>query len=234
MVAQTLKHVSTNLIAREGYSIIAVAIVIGLILCLIGVQIGSYPRMFLIAAGLLIPIFVVYFFRDPHREPPAEAKEGLLVLAPADGKVVLVKELDEHPFFEGKVRQLSIFLSLLDVHVNRVPASGVIEYEAYIPGDYLVAWHPKASEKNERAEFGVRHKTGAGVFFKLIAGAVARRIVYHIKEGDSVSAGDRFGVVKFGSRMDVIVPETIEFEVHVGDTVRAGQTIIARISPSSE
>ena len=124
---------------------------------------------------------------------------------------------------------MSIFLSPLNVHVNRVPADGVIEYVRYVPGDYLVAWHPKASEKNERSEIGLRHPSGTKILFKQIAGAVARRIVYHLSVGDTVKAGERFGLVKFGSRMDVLVPPGTPLDVAVGDRVTAGETILGRI-----
>jgi phosphatidylserine decarboxylase len=117
--------------------------------------------------------------------------------------------------------------------VNRIPASGVIEFERYVPGDYLVAWHPKASAKNERSELGVQHPDGHKIFFKQIAGAVARRIVYHVRAGDTVQAGERFGIVKFGSRMDVHVPAGVALDVEVGERVRAGESIIGRF-PVSE
>ncbi len=171
--------------------------------------------------------FILYFFRDPQRSAPAGA--GSLLLAPADGKVVVVEEVEEPLYLKGPARQISIFLSPLDVHVNRIPADGVIEYDQYVSGDYLVAWHPKASEKNERSQLGLRHPSGLKVLFKQIAGLAARRVVYHVTVGDTVKAGQRFGVVKFGSRMDVLVPRTVEVEVEVGDRVRAGETILGRL-----
>lgn len=201
---------------------------LGLGLFVLGFRLWGYPGYVLMAGSILLVAFVIAFFRDPRRIPPVEAADGSLLLAPADGKVVLIKQVEEQDYIQGSGTQLSIFLSLMDVHVNRVPATGTIERCRYIPGGYLVAWHPKSSKKNERVEFGLRHASGARLVFKVIAGAVARRIVYHIGEGDQVRAGDRFGIVKFGSRMDVIIPEGIEFDVAVGDTVRAGKTIIGR------
>jgi phosphatidylserine decarboxylase len=124
---------------------------------------------------------------------------------------------------------VSIFLSPLNVHVNRSPVDGVVEYDEYVAGEYLVAWHPKASEKNERSQIGVRHPSGQKVLFKQIAGAVARRIVYHIRVGDAVTAGQRFGIVKFGSRMDVLVSPESEIFVKVGDRVSAGETILGKL-----
>lgn len=175
--------------------------------------------------------FTLYFFRDPMRSPPDGASR--LLLAPADGKVVLVQDVEHEPLYiKGRAQQVSIFLSPLNVHVNRIPADGVIEYDEYVPGDYLVAWHPKASEKNERSQLGLRHPSGAKVVFKQIAGAVARRVVYHVQTGDTVKAGERFGIVKFGSRMDVLVPPHVKLDVQEGDRVRAGETVLGHIPPA--
>ena len=216
--------------AREGYLLIGLSLVLGVILVLIGLRFGVVGRSVLfILAGLVIA-FTLYFFRDPQRTPPPEAAQGFLLLAPADGKVVVVDTVDFEPLYlKGPARQVSIFLSPLNVHVNRAPADGVIEFDQYVSGEYLVAWHPKASEKNERSQLGLRHQTGTKVLFKQIAGAVARRIVYHISVGDTVRAGERFGIVKFGSRMDLLVPPHVLLDVKVGDRVTAGETILGRI-----
>lgn len=215
--------------AREGYAIIVIAILVALALGLIGVQLGTYLQWFLIMLGIIIVGFTLYFFRDPPRTPSVEAIEGHLLLAPADGKVVEIIEEEEPLYIKGPARRISIFLSPLNVHVNRVPATGTIEFDHYVSGDYLVAWHPKASEKNERSQLGMRHLSGTPILFKQIAGAVARRIVYHIRVGDEVKAGDRFGVVKFGSRMDVIVPPEIHFDVKIGEMVTAGESVLGRL-----
>ncbi|SHK09836.1 phosphatidylserine decarboxylase family protein [Rhodothermus profundi] len=217
------------MLAPEGYPIIgwtalaAVLLAAGAYYWLPGV----WRLVVLLLAALLLG-FVLFFFRDPDRRPPEGA--DTLLLAPADGKVVEIATVDYEPvYLKGPARRLSIFLSPLDVHVNRVPAKGVIELVRYIPGDYLVAWHPKASEQNERSEIGLRHPSGARILFKQIAGVLARRIVFHLQEGDTVQAGQRFGIVKFGSRMDVLVPPHVTFEVKVGDRVRAGETILGRL-----
>ena len=213
--------------AREGYPIIVAALVLGAVLALVGFQLAGVWRALLVALGALVVGFTLYFFRDPQRTPPPGA--SALLLAPADGKVVEVVREQEPLYLQGPATRVSIFLSPLNVHVNRVPANGVIEYERYVPGDYLVAWHPKASEKNERSELGLRHPSGVQVLFKQIAGAVARRIVYHLEPGDTVQAGARFGLVKFGSRMDVLVPPHVEISAQVGDRVTAGETVLGRL-----
>jgi phosphatidylserine decarboxylase len=219
------------LIAREGYAIIAAAAVLALVLASIGASLSAwYGRIPLFAAAVGVLAFTLFFFRDPERTPPPEARAGRALLAPADGRVVeVVREEHEPLYIGGAAQRISIFLSPLNVHVNRIPTNGVLEYAQYRPGDYLVAWHPKASEKNERSEFGLRHPSGTKVVFKQIAGAVARRIVYHVGEGDTVRAGERFGIVKFGSRMDVLVPPHVDLDVNEGQSVRAGTTVLGRL-----
>lgn len=218
--------------AREGSSLILASVVIGIVLTVIALNMSQIPRILLIAAAVLAIGFTMYFFRDPERTPPTDA--DLLVLAPADGKVVLIEEVHEPLYLESRAKQVSIFLSPLNVHVNRAPADGVIEFDTYVPGQYLVAWHDKASELNERSQLGLRHPTGRKILFKQIAGAVARRVVYHITIGDTVEAGERFGIVKFGSRMDVLVPTDVEITVSPGERVTAGETIIGRMPPARQ
>lgn len=217
--------------AREGYALIGSAALLGAALTSLGFVLGGWWRLLALAGGGALG-FTLYFFRDPGRTPPPHA-DGLL-LAPADGKVVEVVNEPEPLYLDGPSQRVSIFLSPLDVHVNRTPAAGVVEYAEYRPGDYLVAWHPKASEKNERSEIGLVHPSGTRVLFKQIAGAVARRIEYHLAPGDTVTAGERFGIVKFGSRMDVHVPPHVTLDVEKGQTVRAGETPLGRFRPSEE
>jgi len=219
--------------AREGYTVIAIVAGLALLLALGAWQLEAWlwrgPLLALAIGGLA---FTLYFFRDPERTPPPDARDNGL-LAPADGRIVEVVEETDSLYLDGPAKRVSIFLSPLDVHVNRIPARGVIEYEKYRPGDYLVAWHPKASEKNERSELGLRHPGGTKVLFKQIAGAVARRIEYHVGKGDTVAAGERFGIVKFGSRMDVLVPPHVDLDVAEGQHVRAGETVMGRL-PAGE
>ncbi len=169
----------------------------------------------------------IFFFRDPERFPPEDES---MIIAPADGKVVFVKEIEEKIYLKGKATQISIFLSPLNVHVNRNPVSGSLEYVKYHPGEYLMAWTEHASELNERADFGVLHPSNTKIFFRQITGFLARRIVYKINEGDTLKAGERFGIMKFGSRMDVVVPPNVEVKVQPGDTTKAGESVIGVIN----
>jgi phosphatidylserine decarboxylase len=212
-------------IAPEGLRLVALAGVIAGALLLVAATSGGWWWLPAGVAGAAL-LFTLWFFRDPPRSPPVGDS---LLLAPADGRVLEVVEEHEPLYIRGPARRVSIFLSPLNVHVNRAPCAGVVEYVRYVPGEYLVAWHPKASEKNERSEIGVRHPSGTPVLFKQIAGAVARRIVFHIAEGDSVRAGERYGIVKFGSRMDVLVPPHVRIDVRAGDRVVAGETVIGDI-----
>ncbi|MEQ9310409.1 MAG: phosphatidylserine decarboxylase family protein [Balneolaceae bacterium] len=214
--------------AREGYPTMALTTVITV--SVIYVSLSYLPSIFGYLISLIFVILwgiVIYFFRDPERETPTDDS---LIISPADGKVVLIKEIEEDVYLKTKATQVSIFLSPLNVHVNRNPISGKLEYLKYHPGKYLMAWDENASIENERADFGVLHSSGTKLFFKQITGFLARRIVYHIKEGDDLVAGDRFGMMKFGSRMDVIVPSTIEIHVKVGDRTWAGQSVLGKIS----
>ncbi|PIQ59941.1 MAG: phosphatidylserine decarboxylase family protein [Bacteroidetes bacterium CG12_big_fil_rev_8_21_14_0_65_60_17] len=213
--------------AREGIALIVTSVLIGAALAVAAKQAGSPWGWAFAVPALLIPAFTLWFFRDPPRTPPADTSN--LVLAPADGKVVVIQEVHEPLYIQGPALQVSIFLSPLNVHVNRAPADGTIEYDDYVPGEYLVAWHEKASELNERSQLGLLHPSGKKILFKQIAGAVARRIVYHIGVGDTVTAGERFGIVKFGSRMDVLMPPGTPLDVALGDRVVAGETILARL-----
>lgn len=170
-------------------------------------------------------LFTLFFFRDPERNAPHGDN---LVLSPADGKVVEIKEVFESEFLNSDGIQVSIFLSPLNVHVNRVPISGRIAYCRYIEGDYLVAYEDKASERNERTHIGIENGT-CKVLFRQIAGFIARRIVCTLREGDSVQSGDRFGMIKFGSRVDVVVPKEAEVRVKLRESVTGGETILAVI-----
>lgn len=213
--------------AREGYTTIFVTMLFALIVSAGASYMDHWTAYVIYAVMVLLVAFILYFFRDPDREiTPGDN----LVLSPADGNVVQIKEIEEEHYIQGTAKQISIFLSPLDVHVNRLPISGELEYLEYHPGVYLVAWDHRASELNERADFGIKHATGTKVFFRQITGFLARRIVYHIEKGDQLTAGERFGMMKFGSRMDILVPADVEVNIKEGDKAVAGETILATIN----
>ncbi len=186
-----------------------------------------------VGLGLLFALFTLWFFRDPDRTIPPEAiADESIVISPADGKIVQMEVEDEIHYIKGASKRVSIFLSPIDVHVNRTPVSGVVEFYEYVPGDYLVAYHPKASEKNEHSRIGVKNKYGK-VFYKQIVGLVARRIVCELKVGDTIQVGDKIGMMKFGSRMDIAMEPDAEILVKIGDRVVAGETIIAKLNKAN-
>lgn len=212
--------------AKDGYGVIAKAFILGALVTFTGAYFGGITLYVALFLGIFLVGFTLYFFRDPDRFTP----EGdHLLIAPADGKVIDIKRVFESKYLKKEVTQISIFLSPMDVHVNRIPLSGYIDYAEYIPGKYLVAWHEKSSELNERSEFGVLHTSGIRVFFRQITGYVARRIVFHIKQGDMVKAGDRFGMMKFGSRMDILVGDEINLFVKIGDKTVGGETVMGEV-----
>jgi len=215
--------------AREGYTTILVTFIFALIVSAIARYIEPHWTAYLLYTAMaLLVAFILYFFRDPEREVNADENT---ILSPADGKVVQIKEVDEDRYIRGPATQISIFLSPLDVHVNRIPVSGTLEYLEYEPGMFLAAYDHRASELNERADFGVKHPSGTKIFFRQITGLLARRIVYHIDKGDKLEVGKRFGMMKFGSRMDILVPPDVEVNVTEGEKAVAGKTILATINP---
>jgi len=183
-------------------------------------------------AALFILSFTLYFFRDPERRVPKGVTENT-VISPADGKVVKIEDIifkDNNIFGAGeKIMQVSIFLSPLNVHVNRIPVSGTVKYFNYIRGEYLVAFDHKSSERNERTEIGIITESGKPLIFKQIAGFVARRIVCSLKQNDTVQTGERFGMIKFGSRVDILLNRSSIIKVSVGQKVKAGESIIAEL-----
>lgn len=180
---------------------------------------------------IIIPLLVIYglvfwFFRVPNRDIE-DHKEN--VIAPVDGKVVMIKEVFEDEFLKEKAIQVSIFMSPLNVHICRYPVSGNVIYKKYHPGKYLVAWHEKSSTENERTTVAVESLTNHKVVFRQIAGYVARRIVFYCNEGDTSKAGHEFGFIKFGSRMDVFLPLDTEINCKIGDKTKGGIDVIAKM-----
>ncbi|MGA9212933.1 phosphatidylserine decarboxylase family protein [Kaistella sp.] len=180
---------------------------------------------------ILIPLLIIYglvfwFFRVPNRDIKDHIEN---VIAPVDGKVVMIKEVEEDEFIKGKAIQVSIFMSPLNVHICRYPVSGKVIYKKYHPGKYLVAWHEKSSTENERTTVAVESFANHKVVFRQIAGYVARRIVYYCNEGDQAKAGHEFGFIKFGSRMDVFLPLNTEITCKIGDITTGGIDVIAKL-----
>ncbi len=168
-------------------------------------------------------LFVTAFFRNPQRKVPADPK---VVVSPADGKVVEVKEIQEKELLGGRAIRISIFMNVFNVHINRIPLGGKVKKVRYFPGKFLVASLDKASEENERNAVLIERTGGVKILVIQIAGLVARRIVSYLKEGDTVKTGDRFGLIRFGSRLDLYLPTNVSVRVTVGDKVKGGQTIM--------
>jgi phosphatidylserine decarboxylase len=212
---------------REGIpSLIITIIVVAIINFLTHHFAAAYTLVlwlgYILSAFLLITI--VQFFRSPSRTIVLNDNH---IIAPADGKVVVIEEVMETEYFKDKRLQISIFMSPINVHVNRYPISGIVKYSKYHPGLFLVAWHPKSSTDNERTTIVVEHANGQSVLFRQIAGALARRIVNYSKEGDNAKQGEEFGFIKFGSRVDLLLPLSVKVNVQLQQKVTGRQTVIA-------
>lgn len=214
------------MIHREGYKLIAGFFVLLVVLNGIVIYVGppAWIEYLLAILSLGFWILIIQFFRNPKRNTPVTPK---YIIAPADGKVVVIEETEETEYFKGKRKQVSIFMSPLNVHVNRFPVGGTVKYVKYHPGLYLVAWHPKSSTENERTTIVVKTDMNEEVLFRQIAGAVARRIKYYCKEGDRAEQGAEMGFIKFGSRVDVFLPLTAKVNSKLNDIVKGGETLIA-------
>lgn len=216
-------------IHREGYLIILIGFLI-----LSAIELGAFflwkwsgwTWLFaLLSLGVVVMFYlIVQFFRVPKRRFTYTDKD---VLCPADGKIVVIEEITENEYFNDRRIQISIFMSPMNVHANYNPISGLIKYVKYHPGLFLVAWHPKSSTDNERTTIVTEHSSGKEVLFRQIAGAVARRICYYVKEGQTVTSGSEFGFIKFGSRIDVILPLDCKINVKIGDVVKGQVTKLA-------
>ena len=190
-----------------------------------------FPERNALQNGVLVGSIILYFiilqfFRNPKVAVVTDDKQ---VLAPADGKVVVIEETEEKEYFHERRLQVSIFMSPINVHVNRSPVSGVVKYFKYHAGKYLVAWHPKSSSDNERTTVVVERPDGLEIMFRQIAGAMARRIKWYVQEGQRVEQGAEFGFIKFGSRVDVYLPPNAEVKVSVGDKTKGGRTVLAEL-----
>ena len=216
-------------IHREGYTILFVLLIV--LFGLNWVIFYYFPQNVMvqnstILVSVLFYLLILQFFRNPIFQITANTKH---VLAPADGKVVVIEETIENEYLKDKRKQVSIFMSPVNVHVNRMPVGGKISFFKYHPGKYLVAWHPKSSTENERTTVAVKTPDGSEILFRQIAGALARRIKFYIKEGQVLEQGQEFGFIKFGSRVDIFLPLDAKVTVKIGEITKGGRTIIAEL-----
>ena len=215
---------------REGKATIAISTVLFLILSFVLYYFlfQKVPVIFWILELALVVVYglIISFFRIPERRYTVDPQA---VTAPCDGKVVVIEEVEADEYFKDRRIQVSIFMSPLNVHVNRNPVDGEIVYDQYHKGKYLVAWHPKSSTENERTTVVIETANGVQVLLRQIAGAVARRIIWYVKEGQPVKQGEEFGFIKFGSRVDVFLPLDADIKVAIGDVTRGGVTVLAEL-----
>ena len=211
--------------AREGIIFIVIAAIVAAGAYAVALNKRSWPLWLLAFALTIIALWVAYFFRDPERTGSRGAQ---VVISPADGKVVLIQEVDEPTFMGGRARRVSIFMNVFNVHVNRYPVSGTVKYVQYNPGKFLNAAIEKASMENEQSSVGIETPQGR-ILVRQIAGLIARRIVTYSKVGDEVEQAQRMGLIRFGSRVDVFLPLTADIKVKIGDAPVAGSTVIAEL-----
>ena len=213
---------------KEGYKIIIVTfiLVISATVLVDNFVTIEWLKLALRLILLVFLILILQFFRNPKRHTKPNDKQ---VVSPVDGKVVVIEEVFEKEFFNEKRLQVSVFMSPINVHVTRYPIGGKVVFSKYHPGKYLVAWHPKASEENERTTVVVENETYGKILFRQIAGALAKRIVNYAKPGDLVKQGSDSGFIKFGSRVDLFLPLDSNIKVKLNDKVRGGESIIAEI-----
>lgn len=218
-------------IHREGYPSIALTVIVIAIINFLTHKFASNIQVitvlgYLISAFLLVTI--LQFFRSPKRKTIPNANH---IISPADGKVVVIEEVEEPEYFKGKRLQVSVFMSPINVHINHYPIPGVVKYAKYHPGKYLVAWHPKSSTENERTSIVVQHENnGQEILIRQIAGALARRIVYYSKENKKAVQGGELGFIKFGSRVDLFLPLDTIIKVEIGQKVTGAETVIGEFA----
>jgi phosphatidylserine decarboxylase len=218
-----------NYFHREGYTLIGITLAISALIIVLDIFFDfpiwlSLPTYTLV---LFFNIAFLQFFRNPKVETPMNPSH---IIAPADGKVVVIERTTESEYFHDERIQVSIFMSPINVHVNRSPISGVVSYFKYHAGKYLVAWHPKASTENERTTIVVKHENGTEILIRQIAGALAKRIKCYVNKGDSVVQGHEFGFIKFGSRVDIFLPTNAVVNVQLNQVTKGGYTVIATLS----
>jgi phosphatidylserine decarboxylase len=207
---------------KQGYKFLIPAMIIALVLLAMWTVTSTLVFLPLAVLFAFLALFIAFFFRDPQREiPPGEN----LILSSADGKVIIVKPFDYLDFLGGKGTQISVFMSIFNVHINRAPVSGQVKFCEYNPGRFFPAFKEKASLENEQTTLGLESERGK-IALKQIAGIIARRIVCRVKAGDRLEKGERFGLIQFGSRVDHFLPENVDVKVTPNQKVRAGETVI--------
>jgi phosphatidylserine decarboxylase len=214
---------------KEGYASLAIAVVFSAIIILISRYFfpeSAVAQWFSYILSAFLIITILQFFRNPSRKFTLGDN---LIIAPADGKVVVVEETTETEYLKDKRLQVSIFMSPINVHINRYPIAGIVSFFRYHPGKFLAAWEPKSSTDNERTTVVVKHSNGTEILFRQIAGALARRIVWYCKEGDQAVQCGEMGFIKFGSRVDLFLPAGTKVNVKIGEMVKGGQTVLGEI-----
>ena len=216
-------------IHKEGFPSLAVVIIFNAII-IFAVKYLAPNTLWLhyttYAVATLLLLTMLQFFRNPARNFVQSSSD---VIAPCDGKVVVIEQVHESEYFKDERIQVSIFMSPINVHINRNPISGVFKYVKYHPGKYLMAFNPKSSSENERTSIVIEHEQGSSILFRQIAGFLARRIVYYCKEGQKASQNEQFGFIKFGSRVDLFLPVDTIINAKIGDVVKGGISKIAKI-----
>ena len=214
---------------KEGYKIImgSMLIFVALILTIDELVSIFWLNKLLMIALLVVFVLILQFFRNPK---PNTIQNPNQIIAPVDGKVVVIEEVEENEYFKGKRRQISIFMSPINVHVTRYPISGRVKYSKYHPGKYLVAWHPKSSVENERTTIVIENNTMGEILYRQIAGALARRIVNYAQIDTNVVQGEDAGFIKFGSRVDIFLPLNMKVNVGLNQKAKGGETVIAEIA----
>jgi phosphatidylserine decarboxylase len=211
-------------VTKFGIGLVVTSWIIFVIILILAYLLRNPVLLVLVIITGVFSIFNLFFFRDPERKIPSDPN---VIISPADGKIIQIAEIIENEFFQTQVRRVSIFLSIIDVHVNRVPVTGKVEYFRYHKGSFVPAFKDKASEENEQTEIGIIDSGGRKIMFTQIAGIIARRIVCTLREGRQVKAGERMGMIRYGSRVDVYFNRNeVDLKIHIGDKVKGGETIL--------
>jgi phosphatidylserine decarboxylase len=216
-------------IHKEGYTTIAVTLLFLFVVnAIIDYRFADLTglRYSVYLVSFVLMVIVLQFFRNPRRNFSMVDHH---IICPADGKVVVIEETEEEEFFKDKRLQVSIFMSPVNVHINRNPISGIVKFFKYHPGKYLAAWNPKSSTQNERTTVVVEHADGTPILYRQIAGALARRIVWYVKEGEVVEQGKEFGFIKFGSRVDLFLPIGTKINLELNQVVKGGITVLGEL-----